>query len=98
MFSVECRQISLLPAQNVDYSTSSASSTTDVWCAYTTDLLPNANMTFAEPLYLLFAVTRGNADRYVTAFSLTYGNSSGESVIYMNVDEYYVRNFIKIMN
>ena len=55
-------------------------------------------MTFAEPLYLLYAVTRGNGDRYVIAFSLTYGNSSGESVIYMDVDEYYVRNFIKIMN
>ena len=98
MCSVECRRISLLPAQNVDLSTYSTSSTTDVWCAYSTDSSPNANITFAEPLYLLYALVRGNADRYVIAFSLTYGNSSGESVIYMNVDEYYVRNFIKIMN
>ena len=98
MFSVECGQISLLPAQNVDHSTHSSSSTTDVWCAYTSDSLPNANMTFAEPLYLLYAITRGNGDRYVTAYSLTYGDSSGESVIYMNVDGYNVRNFIKIMN
>ena len=82
--------INLLPPQSTKLSTGWYTSTMDVWCAYTTDSSPNANMTFAEPLYFLYAVTRGNGDRYVTAFSLTYGNSSGESVTYMNVDGYSV--------
>ena len=65
----------------------------DVWCAYVRlrDSSPNANMTFAEPLYFLYAIVRGDDDHYVTEFSLTYRNSSGDSVTYMNVDGYSVR-------
>ena len=83
----------LLP-ESTEFSTrSSTYSTMDVWCAWISDSSPNANMTFAEPLYFLYAVTRGSVSRYVTKFSLTY-NSSGESVTYTNVDGYSVRYVI----
>ena len=103
MFSVECRQINLLPAaDNITYSYStydSSYSTADVWCAHTTtlDSSPNVNMTFTEPLYLLYFVARGRDtyEYYVTNFSLIYENPSGESVTYTNVDGYSVRQFIK---
>ena len=57
----------------------------DVWCAWLFDSSPNVNMTFAEPLYLLYAVIRGNNNGYVTRFLLTYRNSFGDSVNYMNM-------------
>ena len=85
----------LLP-ENTEFSTySSTYSTRDVWCAWLLDSSPNANMTFAEPLYFLYAVFRGNVSHYATEISLTYGNSSGNSVTYMNVDGYSVRYSIK---
>ena len=85
----------LLP-ESTEFSTRhSILSTMDVWCTWLRDQSVNANMTFAEPLYLLYAVTRGNNNGYVTKFSLTYGNSSGESVTYMDVNGNSVRYFIK---
>ena len=66
----------------------------DVWCAYSSDSTPNANVIFTEPLLLLYAVVRGNDIYYVTEFSLTYENSSGENVTYVDVDGDSVRYFI----
>ena len=86
----------MLPPESTVFSYYSHTySTADVWCTWLSDSSPNANMTFSEPLYLLFAVVRGNNNSYVTKFSLTYENSSGENVIYMNVDGNSVRCFIK---
>ena len=67
----------------------------DVWCAWLSDSSPNVNMTFAEPLYFLYAVISGNNDGYVTKFSLAYRNSSGDNVNYTNVNGNSVRYFIK---
>ena len=95
IFTIECRQISLLPTEDVEVSTIySGLSTTDVWCASLSDSSQNADITFTEPLYLLYAVVRGTGIYYVTQFSLTYENSFGESVTYMNVDGDSVRYFI----
>ena len=66
----------------------------DVWCASSSDSTPNTNVIFTEPFLLLYAVVRGNNIYYVTDFSLTYENSSGESVTYMDVDGDSVRYFI----
>ena len=52
--------------------------------------LSNARLTFTEPVYLLYAEVRGYSDQYVTKFLLTYENSSGERVTYMNVDGFSV--------
>ena len=96
MFSVECGAINILPPQSTVFSRyASTYSTTDVWCTRLYDSSPNANMTFSEPLYLLFAIVRGNRYGYVTKYSLKYENSSGENVTYMNVDGNSVRCFIK---
>ena len=96
MFSVECRVINLLPPENTEFSSyASTYSTMDVWCAWLTAQSLNANMTFAEPLYFVYAAVSGNTYGYVTGFSLTYGNLSGESVTYMDVDGHSVRCFIK---
>ena len=95
IFTVECRQISLLPTEDIEFSTIySGLSTMDVWCAVSSDSSPNADITFTESVYLLYAVVRGTGIYYVTEFSLTYENSSGESVTYMNVDGDSVRYFI----
>ena len=87
MFSVECNQINLIP---VDFSSVSFSSNMDVWC---TDSLPAqiAAVTFTEPVYLLYAIIRGNGVNDVTTFSLSYENSSNASVPYVNVDGINVR-------
>ena len=85
----------MLTPENTEFSTYSSTSTMDVWCAWLSDSSPNANMTFAEPLYLLYAVIRGNNNSYATRFSLTYKNSSGDSVNYTNVNGNSVRYFIK---
>ena len=87
MFSVECNQINLIP---VDFSSVSFSSNMDVWCI---DSLPTQIVTgtFPEPVYLLYAVIRGNGVNDVTRFSLSYEDSSGARVRYVNVDGTNVR-------
>lgn len=69
-----------------------------MWCAHgsSSDPQPNVNLTFTEPVYLLYYVVRGdsNDNTHVTNFSLKYENSSGGSVAYMNVNGDSVRHFI----
>ena len=81
MFSVECNQTNMM---DIDSSSVSPSSNMDVWC---TDALSLQFVTipFPEPVYLLYAVIRGNGDNDVTRFSLSYENLSGARVIYVNV-------------
>ena len=87
MFSVECNQNVLIP---VDFSDVSFSLNMDVWC--TDSLLPQIiAVTFNEPIYLLYAAIRGNGVNDVTRFSLSYENSSGARVRYVNVDGINVR-------
>ena len=63
-----------------------------MWCSNISDSSPNINFTFTEPVYLPYAVVRGlTEDFFVSNFSLTYENPSGESMIYMNVDGISVR-------
>ena len=62
-----------------------------VWCARSTDPSPNITLSFTEPLYLLYAVVRGDGSDYVSGFSFMYANSSGEHVTYMTVDGTSVR-------
>ena len=90
MLSVECNQINLIP---VDFSSVSFSSNMDEWCI---DSIPAQiiTVTFPEPFYLLYAVIRGNGLDDVTRFSLSYENSSGASVPYVNVDGINVRQSI----
>ena len=88
--------------ENIDYSTALRSdmNIADVWCAYVTSLdsSPNVNLTFTEPVYILYAVSRGKYDMfdeyYVTNFSIIFKNPSGENVTYMNVDGGSVRCFL----
>ena len=102
MFSVECRQIteitanaSLLPTQNIEYSTYSTLSNMAVWCTEfeSSDPSPYVKLNFTEPVYLIYAEFRGNGihNYYVTNFSLIYQNSSNESVTYTDVDGNSVR-------
>ena len=64
----------------------------NAWCSNYSDTSPNANLTFTTPLHLLYAVVRGiNDEFFVSNFSLTYENPSGESVVYKNVDGISVR-------
>ena len=62
------------------------------WCPYhDEDMLatsPSVHLTFVEPVYLLYAL--GVFD--YTVISITYENSFGKDVIYMNMDEIYVRS------
>ena len=106
-FSVECHQIrdvssnaSLLPVDNIDYSTSLVDymNISDVWCAYLRDSLVHVNLSFTESVYLLVAVFRGGNSNYVTNFSVTYKNPSGENVTYMNINGVSVRHFNAFMN
>jgi len=70
----------------------------DVWCAYQSDSLPLVNLNFTESVYLLFAVFRGGNSNYVTSFSMTYKNPSGENVTYMTINGGSVRHFNAFMN
>ena len=60
----------------------------NVWCSSDSDTSPNVHLTFTEPLYLLYFVARGDHtyNNYVTNFSMIYGEPSGDSVTYTNVD------------
>ena len=101
MFSVECSQIravsnnnTLLPVGNIIFSSYLSSSYMDIssgWCASSTDPSPNATLSFTEPLYLLYAVVRGDGWDYVSGFSFMYANSSGERETYVTVDGTSVR-------
>ena len=87
MFSIECRQIDLLIPDDIDYT--SDDYTLVNGCANLIGL-SNVQLTFTEPIYLLHGEVRGYTDRNVTSFSLIYETSSGERVIYMNVDGFSV--------
>ena len=93
MFSVECNQINVM---DIDFSSVSASSNMDVWCTDTL-LAQIVTVTFPEPVYLLYAVIRRNGNFDVTRFFLTYENSSGASVLYVTVDEIYVRQLTVVI-
>ena len=86
MLPVECNQTNMIP---VDFSSVSFSSNMDVWC--TDSLLPYVIVTFTKPVYLLYAVIRGNGLNDVTSFLLLYENSSSARVRYVNVDGINVR-------
>ena len=66
-----------------------------VWCAESSDSAPNVKLNFTEPVYLIYAVFRGenSFNYYVTNFSLIYQNSSNdhENVTYTDVDGNSVR-------
>ena len=83
----------MLPVDNIIFS-SSLSIRMDLssgWCAYSTDPSPNATLSFTEPLYLVYAVVRGDGSDYVSGFSFIYANLSGERETYMTVDRTSVR-------
>ena len=61
------------------------------WCAASSDSSPTVTLSFTEPLYLLYAIVRGDGSDYVSDFSIMYENSSGEHVMYMTVDGMLVR-------
>ena len=87
MFSVECNQINVM---DIDFSSVSPSSNMDVWCTDTL-LAQIVTVIFPEPVYLLYAVIRGNGLNDVTRFSLSYENLSGARDRYVNVDGINVR-------
>ena len=60
------------------------------WCAFE-DSSPTVILPFTEPLYLLYAIVRGHGSDYVSEFSITYENASGENAAYMTVDGMMVR-------
>ena len=95
-FSVECSQIravsknnTLLPPEDIVFS-SYLRSYMDIssgWCAATSiDSLRTVTLTFTEPLYLFYVIARGHGSDYVSEFSITYENSSGEHMTYVTVD------------
>ena len=61
------------------------------WCAPSSDPSPTVTLSFTEPLYLLYAIVRGDGSDYVSGFSVMYENSSGEHATYMTVDGMLVR-------
>ena len=61
------------------------------WCAASSDSSPTVTLPFTEPLYLLYAIVRGDRPDYVSKFSVTYENSSGEHMTYTTVDGTMVR-------
>ena len=68
------------------------------WCAGTQDLSPNVNLTFTEPVYLLYAIVRGHGFDYITGFSFMYRNSSGEIITYMTIDRILVSYHVYIVS
>ena len=95
--SIECSQIraisnniSLLPTENIDYYPPNMyygdMNISTGWCP-NIDMLPSVLLTFVEPVYLLYIV-----GSFYTDFSITYENSFGENITYMNMDGIYVRS------
>ena len=99
--SLECSQIraisndnSLLPAENVAYSSPPdmyyENMNISTGLCFTTDM-SSVHLTFVEPVYLVYAL--GSFYYYNNnSFSITYKNSFGEDVTYMNMDGIYVRS------
>ena len=98
--SIECSQIraisnnnSILPTDNIDYSPHNMHNENNMnistqWCSYhDADMSPSVLLTFVEPVYLLYAL-----GSFYTDFSVTYKNSFGENITYMNMDGIYVRS------
>ena len=98
---------SLLPAENINFSSIFNSSTfnssftniSDVWCTELKDKSPHVTLNFTEPLYLLYAVIRGDPPiYYVTNFSFVYENPSVEGITYVNVNGTSVSLVIQVIN
>ena len=81
----------MLPANNVKYSSDDISNDdmnfSTGWYPDSSDTAPSVHLTFVEPVYLVEICSGGN-----TNFSLTYINSFGDNVTYMNVDGNSVRS------
>ena len=97
---------SLLPAENINFSSifnssifnSSFTNISDVWCTELKDKSPRVTLNFTEPLYLLYAVIRGNPPiYYVTNFSFVYENPSVEGIAYVNVNGTSVSLVIQVI-
>ena len=95
---IECPEINnlsdnrtLLPDDNVyESSTYSAIDGTEddvreAWCALAADSTPEVILTFTQPLYITYAITRGVSIYWLTEYSYFYVGSSGRS-LYTDVD------------
>ena len=59
------------------------------WCSnHGAGMSTSVLLTFVEPVYLLYAL----GSFHDTDFSITYKNSFGENITYMNMDGIYVRS------
>ena len=98
--SIECSHIraisnnnSILPTNNIDYSPRNMldennMNISTLWCSnHDIDMSPSVLLTFVEPVYLLYAL-----GSFYTDFSITYKNSFGKNITYMNMDGIYVRS------
>jgi len=62
------------------------------WCGRSRDENPNFNITFSEPVHLLYAVASGVENLYYpTEFSYHYENLSSNRIDYFNLDGENVR-------
>ena len=89
----------MLPAENVTYFPSSDMDNEDMnistrWCFDVFMSSPRVHLNFVEPVYLVYAV--GSFYNHSTGFSITYKNSSSESVTYTNLNGIYVRSKLVI--
>ena len=78
----------MLPAENVVYSPPGTYMNISTGLCSHPHMQSRVHLTFAKPVYLVYTV--GLFDSY--SFSVTYNNSFGESVTYMNMDGIYVRS------
>ena len=97
-FGIECPEINnlsdnrtLLPDENVYESTtySALAGTQDdvheAWCAQGTDNTPNIILTFTQPLYITYAITRGVSIYWLREY-LYYYIASSVTLLYTDVD------------
>ena len=81
----------LLPDSNIDVSTDyepivgNQHDVREVWCASGTDSTPTIILTFTEPLYIVYATTRGTSIYWIRDYSYYFVNSFGRR-LYSNVD------------
>jgi len=97
-FTVECPVVNnlgdnraLLPDSNIDVSTDygpiagNQRDVREVWCASGTDSTPHVILSFTEPLYIVYATTRGTSIYWVKNYSYYFVNTAGR-LLYSNVD------------
>ena len=81
----------LLPDNNIEVSSDhgpiagNQRDVREVWCASGTDSTPSVILTFTEPLYIVYATTRGTSIYWVRDYSYYFVNTVGRS-LYSNVD------------